>query len=187
VSPLSAATPGQIRLPAAAFAALLLAVAGLTLALWLGNIELRGEYEAKAGLLDRLKQNRAGAGRIAAPGPQSAAILAATETLAASELQKQVVERVTKAGGAVRSARAEVTREAVADGVQRLVARLSFDGSMAALQSLLFDLETGAPFIFVDTLAVQPSSPAMGVDETLQVTLVLSAYWTPHATDRDTP
>ena len=47
---------------------------------------------------------------------------------------------------------------------------------------LLFDLETGTPFVFVDTLSAQPASPSDGQragisPEVLRSSLVVSSYW----------
>jgi general secretion pathway protein M len=174
-------TPHHARLAVAAYAASLLGVVALGLMLSLGNSELQSDYAAKAQLLDGLRQ--AGAARMAKAGvsaAQAAAILAPTETIAASELQKQIVDRLMSAGGSVQSAQAEPAREATSDGFQRLVARLTFDSSITALQRLLFDLETGTPFMFVETLAAQPAAPSFPdgrAGDALRVTLVISSYW----------
>lgn len=180
------------RFAVAAYAASLATVAMLGASLAFGNLELQGEHAAKVQLLDGLRRTGVDGGTKApTPAAQSAALQAATETLAASELQKQIVDRLRTAGAFAQSVQAEPMREAAAvDGLQRLTAKLTFDGSIATLQRLLFDLETGLPFMFVDTLAVQPTSVSTagaGAEDRLRVTLVMSAYWTSNAKGRAAP
>ena len=175
------ATPRHARLAVAAYGASLLGVIALGLMLSLGNSELQGEYAAKTEMLDRLRKTGAtGVAKTGASAAQVATIIAPTETIAASALQKQIVDRLKDAGGAVQSAQAEPTRETTPDGLQRLVAKLTFESSTTALQRLLFDLETGAPFMFVEALTAQPATAAsagMRVDDRLRVTLAVSGYW----------
>jgi hypothetical protein len=182
VSASGRATPRHAGLAVLAFAATLLAVIGLGLVLQSGNRELQTEYAVKAQLLDGLRRTgAANIGKTGKPMADGAAIVAPSETIAASTLQKQIVDRLNAAGGVVQSVQAEPAREATAEGrQQRLVARLSFESSATALQHLLFALETGAPFIFVDTLAAQPAAggaPGTRAEGRLRVTLAVSSYW----------
>jgi general secretion pathway protein M len=181
VNPSALVTPRHARLAVAAYVASLLVVVACGLMLSLGNQELQGEYATKARILDGLRHTgAAGSAKTGMSAAQFATFLAPTETIAASELHKQIVDRLKNAGGSVQSAKAEPTREATIDGLQRLVANLTFDSSVTALQHLLFDLETGVPFMFVDSLAVQPagtSAASTREDDRLRVTLVASSYW----------
>jgi len=107
-------------------------------------------------------------------------ISAPTDTLAASELHKKVLEFLDDAGGSVHSIQAEVTNEVVDDGLRRLTVQTTFDSSTSALQKVLFGLETAVPFIFVDSMVVQPtttSAAGTNVGDRLRTTLVVSSYW----------
>lgn len=181
MNPSALATPRHAQLAVTAYVASLLVVAAFGLMLSLGNQELQGEYATKARILDGLRHTgAAGDAKTGMSAAQLATILAPTETIAASELHKQIVDRLKNAGGSVQSAKAEPTRDATVDGLQRLVANLTFDSTITTLQHLLFDLETGAPLMFVESLAVQPAgTSAAGTrdDERLRVTLVVSSYW----------
>jgi general secretion pathway protein M len=149
-----------------------------------GNDDLRGEMEQKSHLLAELTRRAAAQ----APGPASggsarpsgAAVSAPTETIAASELQRQILERAESGGSVVHSVQAEPVKDAAVGGLRRLVAQLSFDSSTTGLQRLLFDLETGTPFMFVDALVVQPTAasvPGTRTGDKLRVNLSVTSYW----------
>jgi hypothetical protein len=80
----------------------------------------------------------------------------------------------------VQSVQAEPRRETIASGLQRLSAQLVFEASTPGLQQSLSELETGLPFVFVDSLAIQPAT-AMSVDtrpaDKLRITLTVTSYW----------
>jgi general secretion pathway protein M len=182
MSPSVSATPRHALIAVAVYAGSLVVVVALGLMLSLANRELQNEYATKAQLLDGLRRtSAANAAKAGASAVQMVTLVAPTETTAASELQKQIVERLNAAGGSVQSVQAEPAREAAGtDGLRRLVAKLAFESSVTALQRLLFELETGTPFMFVDSLAVQPvaaSAPGMRADDRLRVTLAVSSYW----------
>ena len=125
-------------------------------------------------------RNLSGGGNAVQPAARAAVISAPTETVAASELHKAVLASLERAGGAVHSIQAEATTDATDEGLRRLNAQITFDGSIGALQKVLFDLETTIPFVFINSLLVQPTAtaaPATGPGETLRVTLVASSYW----------
>ncbi len=52
--------------------------------------------------------------------------------------------------------------------------------NLKALRALLYQLESGTPYVFVDALTVQPASAAAGraaEDPLLRATLSLRAFW----------
>jgi general secretion pathway protein M len=169
---------------AVGFFALLLLVVVWTVAYLLLARDLQDEFEAKRQTLDILRRQTvstfSAGGKIVQPTTREGVISAPTGTIAASELHKTVLASLEQAGSAVRSIQAEATAESFGEGLRRLNAQITFDGSIVALQRILFDLETAKPFIFVDSLHVQPSSSgARGTEpgEMLRVTLVASSYW----------
>jgi hypothetical protein len=172
------------RNAALVYAAVLLAVIGWITFSAYGNSDLRTEIAAKSDMLDTLQRRAipdlARGGAVAAN--PLALISASTETIAASTLQTYVLEQLEQAGGVVQSIQAETSRAtaAPAGGLHKLNAQLSFESGIAPLQKLLFSLETGTPFVFVDSLSVQPSTgvpPGGRMGDKLRVNLVLSSYW----------
>ena len=164
-----------------AFLGLLLATIVWAAAFSLMNKDLQSDFEAKSIVMERLRaqpgvSSRNGSARFSA---NDMVMAAPTETLAASELQKMILAFVDEAGGAVHSIQAEVGNDVVADGLKHLNAQATFDSSVDALQKALFAIENAVPFIFVDSLVVQPAltSASSNTDDRLKVTLVVSSYW----------
>jgi hypothetical protein len=146
------------------------------------NHGLQNEFDTKSRILDGLKGQAVASGavdRIAAV-THAAAISAPTETVAASELHKNILASLEEAGGSVHSIQAEATTDTIGDGLRRLNAQVAFDSSMGSLQKVLFQLETATPFVFVDSIVVQPgptSTSGAKIGENLRVTLTVSSYW----------
>src|SRR3990172_2871489 len=109
-----------------------------------------------------------------------ATVSGSSETVAAGALQRYLLERLESAGGAVQSIQTEPRREIIPPGLHRLGAQLAFDSSMVALQRFLFELETGLPFVFVESLAAQPAPgvpPGSRMGDILRVSLTVTSYW----------
>jgi hypothetical protein len=56
----------------------------------------------------------------------------------------------------------------------------SLDMNLKALRAMLYQLESGTPYVFVDALTVQPASATAGraiEDPLLRATLSLHAFW----------
>jgi general secretion pathway protein M len=185
MSPSHRTTPRHAGLAAAAYLLVLAATVGWGVTGWVAIDELRAEIEAKQHVLAEFARRAATQAPARADTARSqmhegAAIPAPTETVAASALQKQILERLETAGGTVHSVQAEPVKDASPDASRRLVAQLTFDCSIAGLQRLLFELETGVPFVFVDSLAVQPATspvPGARMGDRLRVALSVSSYW----------
>lgn len=147
--------------------------------------DLQTAFETKTRTLNILKrqtqQRMSGSTDNVQSAGRAVVISAPTETVAASELHKTILASLEQAGGAIHSIQAEATSDVVGDGLRRLNAEINFDGSIGALQKVLFDLETAVPFIFVESVLVQPTSTtapdAKAREATLRVTLVASSYW----------
>jgi hypothetical protein len=171
----------QRRWAVAAFFGLVLAIVLWSATFLHFNRDLQAEFDAKSNEFDALKIQSPGA---AADGNQPAArytaISAPTETVAASELHKNILLALEQAGGTVREIQAEATTDVVGDGLRRLNAQAMFDSSIDSLQKILFKLETAVPFIFIDSINVQLAQTARPGDRSeqmLRVTLVSSSYW----------
>jgi general secretion pathway protein M len=175
-------SPRQMRLAVGAFFGVLLVVVLWGTAFRIANSDLQGQFDTKNRVLNSLKEtvllNVSGKGEPATP--RLAVIAATTETVAASQLQKNILTSLEETGGSIHSIQAEATADTTNDGLRRLNAQTTFDSSMDSLQKILFELETAVPFIFINSIVVQPApSSASGAKpwETLRVTLVASSYW----------
>ena len=174
----------QALVAVAAFVGLLLAVIVWTLVYLSTARELQIEFETKSQALALLKRQTlpklSAGGNAVQPAARDAVISAPTETVAASELHKAILATLEQAGGTVHSIQAEATNDLTDDGLRRLNAQMTFDGSMVSLQKVLFALETAIPFIFIDALSVQLAAtptPGSKLGQMLRVTLVASSYW----------
>ena len=99
-----------------------------------------------------------------------------TVTLAGAALLQRVAGAVTQAGGNVLSSQVDVQDAASNAGFVSLVA--SCEVTQADLQKLLYDLEAGMPYLFVDQLVVQaPDTVTRGDGGRLRVVLGVSGQW----------
>jgi len=99
-----------------------------------------------------------------------------TVTVAGAALQQRIDAAVAKIGGAVRSSQIELEGPQAKDGFVSLTANVELP--QPALQLLLYDLEAGMPYLFVDTLAVQ-SPQTFGEPESgrMRVVIGVSGQW----------
>jgi general secretion pathway protein M len=105
-----------------------------------------------------------------------------TVTVAGASLLQRVAAAVGNAGGTIQSSQVDVTgsqaKDQAKDGVVGLV--VSCEMEQPALQKVLYDLESGMPFLFIDQLDVQvPQTTAIGEGTTgrIRVVLGLSGQW----------
>jgi general secretion pathway protein M len=154
----------------------------LALALWL-VADLKARSDAVSASQTRLAQIESRARPASAPGAQEDAqgigspfLEGETITVAGAALQQRVNAAVAKAGGAVRSSQIELEGPQAKDGFVSLTA--SIEIGQAELQPLLYDLEAGMPYLFIDSLAVQ-SPQSFGEAETARMRVVIgvSGQW----------
>ena len=99
-------------------------------------------------------------------------------TVAGANLLQRVAAAVGNQGGSVQSSQVDVSGAQVKDGFVGLV--VSCELEQPALQKVLYDLEAGMPFLFVDQLDVQvPQSTALNEAGTGRVRVILgvSGQW----------
>jgi general secretion pathway protein M len=101
-----------------------------------------------------------------------------TITVAGAALQQRVGAAVAKADGTVLSSQIVIDGPQAKDGFVSLTASLEI--AQASLQPLLYDLEAGMPYLFVETLAIQ-SPQAFGEAESARMRVVVgvSGQWQP--------
>jgi general secretion pathway protein M len=99
-----------------------------------------------------------------------------TITIAGAALQARVETAVKKAGGNVLSSQIDLQGPHAAEGFVGLTESLEID--QASLQPLLYDLEAGMPYLFVENLAIQ-AQQAFGEAEgaPMRVLMAVSGQW----------
>ena len=162
----------------------LLAVAGYALAVmvllamaWSGVSEILERRQAIAASADLLAQlegrkpmaARAGSGETQIP-TGSPFLEGQTLTVAGAALLQRVADAVAKVGGNVLSSQVDVQGVQAKDGFVNVLASCELDH--AALQRLLYDLEAGMPFLFIEQVVAQ--TPQTGSAETGRMRLLLS-------------
>jgi general secretion pathway protein M len=158
----------------AGLVAVLLAIAASSL---IDLFNQRASVVAAAAMLEQLEGRKplSGDQRPGESGAPSGSVFleGATVTVAGAALLQRVAAAVTKAGGNVLSSQLDVQGGPNAKaGFVSMVANCELDQS--ALQSLLYDLEAGMPFLFVDQLDIQV--PTAG-ESKLRFLLGVSGQW----------
>jgi hypothetical protein len=163
----------------AALALLLLAcVCALGLSL---NARFDAEHELaeRRDLLTRLETRvQAGGERRIVAAPPQAFLDAPTPGLASAQLQAYLAQLADAQHAGVMSSGGEPTKREDSPDTIRLQATLEM--SLEALRALLYQLESGTPYVFVDVLAVQPVTTAAGraaENPLLRATLSVRALW----------
>ena len=143
-------------------------------------VGLRGEVAATAALLAQLEgRPKAKAAPGAAAMPTGSAYLeGATVTVAGANLLQRVSEAVTKFGGNILSTQLDVPNMPAKAGFISMVASCEIE--QAQLQPVLYDLEAGMPFLFIDQLVVQPPTEGAAKETgsgKMRVLLGVSGQW----------
>jgi general secretion pathway protein M len=144
-------------------------------------VDILGQQAAvasSAAMLEQLEGRRAAAsgGRPAdVLMPSGSAFLeGATVTIAGAALLQRVAGAVTKLGGNVLSSQLDLQGTQSKAGFVSMVASCEID--QPALQPLIYDLEAGMPFLFIDQLAVQAPTTSSGEGK-LRILLAVSGQW----------
>jgi general secretion pathway protein M len=143
-------------------------------------IDQRSEVAASATMLEQLEGHRTAAKASAAGDvtmPSGSAYLeGATVTVAGATLLQRVASSVVKFGGNVLSTQLDVQSNSSKPGFISMIA--SYEIEQPQLQQLLYDLEAGMPFLFIDQLVVQTPTTASGSESgKLRVLLAVSGQW----------
>ena len=144
-------------------------------------LERRAAVAASSDLLAQLdgRRSRGAAGDSATLGaaPAGSAFLEGeTVTVAGAALLQRVTGAVARVGGSVLSSQVDLQGPRFAEGYLNLIASCEIE--QAALQPLLYDLESGMPFLFIEQLAAQTGQG--GMDESggrMRVLLTVSGQW----------
>jgi general secretion pathway protein M len=158
-------------------------LAVLLLIAWSALADVYGRYRdyAAAGeLLDQIEGRKpmpaAGSAGTGSAPTGSPFLEGPTVTVAGAALQQRVTSAVTKVGGNVLSSQVDLEGSKAKQGYVSLVA--SCEVEQPALQQLLYDLEAGMPFLFVDQLVVQAPQTGTGEEGSrMRVLLGVSGQW----------
>lgn len=146
-----------------------------------GVWQQRDAVAAAASLLDQMQSRqlaRTAAGSVSEVSIPSGSpfVEGATLSVAGAALLQRLSGAVGRVRGNVLSSQVDVQGSRSKAGF--VVATSQFEIDTASLQPLLYDLEAGMPFLFVDQLSVQvPSGQAKGKNDKLRVLLSVSAQW----------
>ncbi len=170
------------RYPAMAVTAYVAIVLVLGVVAWMATADLIERHDAAAQaeeLLAQLERGRQGAAapREGGEAPQGSPFLEGeTVTVAGAALLQRVADAVTRVGGNVLSSQVDVKEAQQKSGLISMVASLEI--AQPDLQKLLYDVEAGMPYLFVDQLAVSaPETVTRGEGGRLRVVLGVSGQW----------
>ena len=97
-------------------------------------------------------------------------------TVAGAALLQRVADAVTKVGGSVLSSQVDVQGVQAKDGFVNVLASCELDH--AALQRLLYDIEAGMPFLFIEQVVAQSPQTASPQDGgRMRLLLAVSGRW----------
>jgi general secretion pathway protein M len=165
-------------LAAAAYAGLVFALLFMVVTSIVDILDQRAAVASAAAMLDQLEgRSTAASGRRPADVlmPSGSAFLeGATVTVAGAALLQRVAGAVTKLGGNVLSSQLDLQGTQSKAGFVSMVASCEID--QPALQPLIYDLEAGMPFLFVEQLAVQAPTSSSGEGK-LRILLAVSGQW----------
>jgi hypothetical protein len=161
--------------------AIVLLGCGLAVAVSLGaRSEASQEFVERQELLARLQAQphwRTATAATMAPekAPRVAFVEAQTAGLAGALLQSHVARIAQEQHAVLISSGIEPAgRDDTPDSIRM---QATFELNIKSLQGLLYELESGVPYVFVETLAVQPAGQRGGEDPILRLTLGMRTLW----------
>jgi general secretion pathway protein M len=138
----------------------------------------RGEVAASSAMLEQLEGRRpavGASGDVTMPSG-SPYLEGATVTIAGATLLQRVAGAVAKLGGNVLSTQLDLQGSQTRTGFLSMIASCEIE--QPQLQQLLYDLEAGMPFLFVDQLVVQtPLTTSGSGSGKLRLLLAVSGQW----------
>jgi general secretion pathway protein M len=142
-------------------------------------VDAHADVTASAAMLEQLDGRRpTGREQVSgADAPSGSPFLeGSTVTVAGAALLQRVAGAVTKLGGNMLSSQVELQGNQAKAGFLSMIASCEIE--QRNLQPLIYDLEAGMPFLFVDQLAVQaPATASASGEGKLRVLLTVSGQW----------
>jgi general secretion pathway protein M len=161
---------------AIAYAGLVLVLVAVIVSSVVDILSQRAAVAASAEMLEQLEGRKPMKSRSAEAGMPSGSpfLEGATVTVAGAALLQRVAGAVTKLGGNVLSSQLDVQGTQAKAGFVSMIASCELD--QPALQPLIYDLEAGMPFLFIDQLSVQAPAISSGEGK-LRILLAVSGQW----------
>jgi general secretion pathway protein M len=173
------------RFPTAAAILYFGVVAGLGVLAWTTMAQIqerRDEVADTAATLAQLEGRAPAAtprnrGRDAEPIMAGSPLLeGATMTVGGANLLQRVAAAVTKLGGTIQYTQVDLEGPQAKDGFVGVT--VNCEVAQPALQQLLYDLEAGMPFLFIDQLVAQgPAIPGQTPEGKLRILISVSGQW----------
>jgi general secretion pathway protein M len=99
-----------------------------------------------------------------------------TITVGGATLLQRVASAVTRYGGTVQSSQVDIAGPQAKDGFVTLI--ISCEMEQPNLQKLLYDLEAGMPFLFIDQLVVQgPQQSSVAGGSRMRILIAVTGEW----------
>jgi general secretion pathway protein M len=166
--------------PALCFGGLIISLLMVVFVTVTGALEHQHAVNESAKVLARLERRAASLGvqRANVPGTQdpsgSAFLDGRTVTLASAELLQRVVQIITQSGGRVVSSEVARQNSQASDHFVRVTATCEVDQNK--LQDVLYDIEAGMPFLFVDELTAEGQVAGSGSSR-MHIVIQVSGLW----------
>jgi general secretion pathway protein M len=162
---------------AVAYAALVVVFLFTAVSTLLDLADHRSAAAAAADILAQLEgRGPVRSGSLGAAPAGSPFLEGATVTVASAALLQRLAGAIAKAGGNVLSSQVDLKGDQTKAGF--VTATASCEIEAASLQPLLYDLEAGMPFLFVDQLVVQaPSGTTNAPRGKLRLLISVSGQW----------
>jgi general secretion pathway protein M len=143
-------------------------------------LDQRARLAAATDFLTQLQRRwpaaRHGADADTGAPPGSPFIAGQTVTVAGANLLQRVSRTITRVGGRVLSSQVDLHTAQAKPGFISVIVNCELD--QPGLQSVLYDLEAGMPFLFIDHLEVQaPESSSHAQAARMHVLLSASGQW----------
>jgi general secretion pathway protein M len=172
----------EALLSVGALGALLFVCANVIGFSWQARLDAVREFGVRSALLSQLQARAANRNnarlRSGAVAPAAAFLVAPTQGLAGAQLQAYLQSVANTNHGVLISSGMEPTKHE--DQPDSIRVQATLDANLQSLQALLYQLESGTPYVFVDSLNIQiPGVNAQHAveDPLLRVTLGLRAVW----------
>ncbi|MEN3383757.1 MAG: ral secretion pathway protein [Hyphomicrobiales bacterium] len=167
-------------LAALGYAAAVIALLALA---WSGVTDILDKRQSVAAAADLLAQLEGRKPAVALPGapngdaPAGSPFLEGQSvTVAGATLLQRVADAVTKVGGNVLSSQVDVQGVQAKDGFVNVLASCEIDPT--ALQKLLYDLEAGMPYLFVEQMVAQsPQATSAQEGGRMRLLLGVAGRW----------
>jgi general secretion pathway protein M len=171
------------RYPYVAVAVYVVLVVAFLVTIWvaLASIfEQRAILADSVDILNQLEARQQNSNAANSPGgavPAGSPFLGGeTITVAGATLLQRVASAITRFGGTVQSSQVDLQGPQSKDGFVTLT--ISCEMEQPNLQKLLYDLEAGMPFLFVDQLVVQsPESFTAAGSARMRILIAVSGQW----------